>query len=71
MELEEKVEEGETKMELKEVQKVNDQGALNGLRGLAALHITVFHTFFFCQLNLHLYANVSSVSYSWELHMCI
>ncbi len=52
-----------------EVKKVNldDQGALNGLRGYAAFYILVFHAVLFSDLSTHLHASVSMNIYCIEL----
>ena len=41
--------------------KVNvpfESSALNGLRGIAALHIMVFHSLFYCTWNFNMYGQV-------------
>ncbi len=39
-------------------QKMDDQGALSGLRGYAAVHIMIFHSFYYSKAHLHLHASV-------------
>ncbi len=39
--------------------KVDDGGALAGLRGYAAIYIMVFHSLYYCTFHLNLHASVS------------
>ena len=36
-----------------------DSKPLNGLRGLAALHILIFHSLWYTEYKFHIYGNVS------------
>ncbi len=38
---------------------MDDQGALSGLRGYAAVHIMIFHSFYYSKAHMHLHASVS------------
>ena len=43
-----------------------DSNALNGLRGLAALHILLFHALFYTEYRFNIYGQVSYYPYGRE-----
>ena len=40
-----------------------DSEPLNGLRGLAALHILIFHSLWYTEYRIHIYGNVRNCFY--------